>query len=352
MLKFMVFLLAILGLVAACNQGMALGSKTKVTAAESPKGNGYMHRKISASGYDITPLSKAEIERLAKDLTPEQRGVLLHADTEAPFCGGSLQGNHQQGIYVSALGGLPLFRSTAKFDSGTGWPSFFQPIDPEHIIEKTDVKLGMERTEILDARSGGHLGHVFNDGLAPTGKRYCLNSASLVFIPDGKPLPPESRPVKKEIAYFAGGCFWGVEDFMQKTPGVLEATSGFMGGKVQNPGYHEVSSGDTGHAETVEVVFDADKTSYRKLLEVFFSKIDPTTLNRQGPDEGSQYRSAVFAANAEQRKVAEAYLKELQASPRFAGKKVVTAVDAAGPFWKAEDYHQDWHEKHGGTCEN
>ncbi len=319
-------------------------------AQAAPPTSPYVHHKISAAGYDVTPLPPAEVARLAKGLTQEQRNVLLKAGTEPPFCGGLLE-NKKSGVYVSALGGLPLFRSSAKFESGTGWPSFFAPFDPDHVIEKPDNSGGMERVEILDARSGGHLGHVFDDGPRPTGRRYCLNSAALIFIPDGQPLPPQSQPVNLQKAYFAGGCFWGVEDIMQRTPGVIEATSGYMGGRKARPGYHEVSSGDTGHAESVEVLFDADRVSYRHLLEVLFAKIDPTTLNQQGPDVGTQYRSVVFAADAEQKRTAETFLRELSKQPRLAGRSIVTTVEAAKPFWPAEEYHQDYHEKHGGTCE-
>ncbi len=334
----------------AVTLGVLVAACQHVPAAHASPPSGYVHHKISASGYDVTPLPPAEVARLARGLTAEQRAVLLHAGTEPAFCGGLLE-NKKPGVYISALGGLPLFRSSAKFESGTGWPSFFAPFDPDHVIEKPDNSGGMERVEILDARSGGHLGHVFDDGPRPTGKRYCLNSAALIFVPDGQPLPPQSHPVNLQKAYFAGGCFWGVEDLMQRTPGVLEATSGYMGGRTARPGYHQVSSGETGHAESVEVEFDADRVSYHDLLAVLFSKIDPTTLNRQGPDEGSQYRSVVFAADAEQRRVAEQFLRQLAKEPRFAGRSIVTTVENAKPFWPAEDYHQDYHEKHGGTCE-
>src|SRR5262249_37548717 len=155
-----------------------------------------------------------------KTLTPEQVRITQGAGTE--MCGtGELLHEKRSGIFVSAVGGLPLFRTSAKFESGTGWPSFFEPFDPEHIVERSDSSLGMVRTEILDARSGAHLGHVFDDGPAPTGKRYCLNSAALKFIPDGSPLPEESKPVQSQVAYFAGGCFWGTEDLFENVAGVM-----------------------------------------------------------------------------------------------------------------------------------
>ncbi len=343
--------LCLMVLVAACQQTPSAAAASPDSSRQGGPQSPYVHRKISASGYDVTPLSAGEVAKLARNLTTEQRNVLLKAGTEPPFCGGQLE-NKKSGIYISALGGLPLFRSNTKFESGTGWPSFFAPFDPEHVIERVDNSGGMERVEILDARSGGHLGHVFDDGPRPTGKRYCLNSAALIFVPDGQPLPPQSQPVNLQKAYFAGGCFWGVEDIMQRTPGVIEATSGYMGGRKARPGYHEVSSGDTGHAESVEVQFDADRVSYRHLLEVLFAKIDPTTLNQQGPDVGTQYRSVVFAADADQKRVAEGFLRELSKQPRFAGRSIVTAVETAKPFWPAEDYHQDYHEKRqdGNTC--
>ncbi len=155
-----------------------------------------MTRHLSASGHDLTPLTPGQIAHLAAQLTPRQRAILLNAATEAPFCSGLLE-NKGPGVYVCALGGLPLFRASAKFESGTGWPSFFAPYDPEHIVERVDLSHGMRRVEILDARSGGHLGHLFDDGPAPTGRRYCLNGEALVFIPDGAPLPPESQPARE-----------------------------------------------------------------------------------------------------------------------------------------------------------
>jgi peptide-methionine (R)-S-oxide reductase len=134
----------------------------------------------SASGHDLTPLDEAEKARLAADLSEEERRVILHQGTERPFCGGLLE-EKRSGVFACRLCGLPLFRSAAKFESGTGWPSFHTPFDPDHIRYIRDMSHGMIRTEIRCARCDGHLGHVFDDGPAPTGLRYCLNSVSLKF---------------------------------------------------------------------------------------------------------------------------------------------------------------------------
>jgi peptide methionine sulfoxide reductase msrA/msrB len=306
--------------------------------------------KLSHSGYDLTPLTPETVAELASRLDSLARDVTQNAGTERAGTSPLLK-EKRKGIFVSAVGGLPLFRSEDKFESGTGWPSFTQPIDPEHVILRADKTLGMTRVEVLDARSGAHLGHVFDDGPAPTGKRYCMNGAALRFIPDGAELPPESRPVATQTAYFAGGCFWGVEDVFQQIPGVLDAVSGYMGGTAEKPSYKQVCSDETGHAETVKVVFDPARVSYRELLRFFFANHDATTLNRQGPDFGAQYRSAVFAADAAQLESARAFVDELAKSPRYAQRKIVTQLVAPGPaFWAAEDYHQDYHLKHGGSC--
>ena len=142
----------------------------------------------SKSGFDVTPLTPARIEELAKKLSPDDARVILKKGTEAPFCG-TLLDNKKHGTYVCKLCGLPLFSSKAKFESGTGWPSFFQPVDDAHVREERDMAHGMVRTEILCARCGGHLGHVFPDGPAPTGMRHCLNSASLDFVDEGTEIP-------------------------------------------------------------------------------------------------------------------------------------------------------------------
>ncbi|MFO0082270.1 MAG: bifunctional methionine sulfoxide reductase B/A protein [Phycisphaerales bacterium] len=307
----------------------------------------------SKAAHDITPLSKERIEELAKKLTPEERRVILASGTEPAFCG-NLVDNKKQGTYICRLCSLPLFESKAKFDSGTGWPSFFSPVDTAHIVGLRDTSHGMVRVEILCARCSGHHGHVFDDApRTPTGLRFCVNSASLEFIEDGQKMPDAALPVATETAYFAAGCFWGVEDRLQRFPGVIDAVSGYMGGKTKEPTYEQICRGDTDHAETVKVVFDPKRTNYDQLLGFFFRLHDPTQLNRQGPDVGTQYRSHIFTVGETQKAAAEKFIKEQQGNPRFKGRPVVTRVSPAGgdvKFYAAEEYHQDYHIKNGGHC--
>lgn len=357
-------LVSCLLLAAAVSAGAAYSLATRQPLSEPPMkttARAASHADVPAlsagpiyskSAYDITPLTQDRIDELAKALSPEEATVILKKGTEAAFCGNLLD-NKKEGTYLCRLCGLPLFSSDAKFDSGTGWPSFFKPFDPAHVRQEGDVSHGMARVEILCARCDAHLGHVFEDGPRPTGLRFCLNSVSLTFHDKGTALPPLSRPVATQTAYLAGGCFWGVEDRFQQIPGVIDAVSGYQGGKTDKPTYKQVCYEETGHAETVRVTFDPAHVSYRDLLGWFFKFHDPTQLDRQGPDVGDQYRSAIFAADAAQLKAAQAFIAEQQAEARFKGRKIVTklalAADA-GPFYEAEDYHQDYHLKHGGSC--
>jgi peptide-methionine (S)-S-oxide reductase len=152
-----------------------------------------------------------------------------------------------------------------------------------------------------------------------------------------------------EKALFGAGCFWGVEDFFRQVPGVADAVSGYAGGSIQNPTYKQVCHGDTNHAEVVEVSFDPAKVAYATLVDLFFKMHNPTTLNRQGPDFGTQYRSVIFTQGPEQAKVARERLDAAKASGRWK-QPVVTQIESAPAFWKAEDYHQRYFQKHGGTC--
>ncbi len=306
----------------------------------------------SPSGYEITPLSEERVDELAKGLSAEDAEIILRKGTEPAFCG--LMHDHKEaGVYLCKLCGLPLFASDSKFTSGSGWPSFFKPFDDKHVAYEEDSSFGMKRVEILCTRCSGHLGHVFDDGPRPTGLRYCVNSASLDFVPSGTELPERSKPITTETAYFAGGCFWGVEDRFQVVPGVIDAASGYQGGSTEEPTYKQVCSGTTGHTETVRVIFDPTKVTFEKLLEKFFEIHDPTQLNRQGPDFGTQYRSAIFTVDEKQQAIALKFVAGQAENPRFEDRAIVTEikpVTEAGPFYIAEEFHQDYHLKHGGSC--
>ena len=154
--------------------------------------------------------------------------------------------------------------------------------------------------------------------------------------------------MSEKTASFAAGCFWGVEARFRELPGVLDAVSGYMGGHLANPTYKQVCTGNTGHAETVQVTFDDETVAYEDLLDLFFEMHNPTTLNRQGPDFGSQYRSVVFWHDAEQRAAAERKIRELDASGKWSNP-VVTQLVEAGAFWRAEEYHQRYFEKNDGA---
>jgi len=277
-------------------------------------------------------------------LTPEEERVIVHKGTEAPFTGEywDFKGN---GTYVCRRCGAPLYRSEDKFDSHCGWPSFEDEI-PGAVTRQPDAD--GQRTEIICARCGAHLGHVFTgEHFTPTDTRHCVNSISLKFIPAEalSPPPPQANGFKTEKAIFAGGCFWGVEYHFRRAKGVVSTRVGYVGGSKDNPTYEEVCRGVTGHMEAVEVTYDPLQTTYETLARFFFEIHDPTQVDRQGPDIGEQYRSAIFYLNDEQKATAEKLIRIL----RDKGYDVVTRVLPAGILWPAEDHHQQYYDKKGST---
>ena len=306
-------------------------------------------------------------------LTPLQYHVTQECGTEPPFQN-EYWDHHEPGLYVDVVSGEPLFASVDKFDSGSGWPSFTRPLDQGAIKALPDSSHGMVRTEVRASKGGSHLGHVFDDGPAPTGLRYCINSASLRFVHlrdlerEGlreylELFPAELRAsvdtptatgatsARTETAILAGGCFWGMEDILRKLPGVLDTEVGYTGGALDHPTYQALRSGRTGHAEAIRIVFDPARISYGEILDTFFRMHDPTTRDRQGNDVGTQYRSAIFTLSDAQRVEAEAAVARAEGSGRWK-PPLVTEITRAGTFWPAEDHHQDYLEKHPGgyTC--
>ncbi len=279
--------------------------------------------------------AKEDSSMIYNPLIPQDERILLQKATEAPFTG--LYNQHfQAGTYICKQCNAPLFYSDHKFPTSCGWPGFDDAI-PGAVREQTDGD--GHRTEILCANCKGHLGHVFRgEQLTNKNLRHCVNSLALHFIPHHLDHAPQR-------ALFAAGCFWGVEFYFQKTTGVLDTQVGYTGGKLENPSYKDVCSKTTGHAEALEVYFDPQFISYESLVKLFFEIHDFTQINRQGPDIGEQYRSAIFYLDPHQKLIAQKISDQLTDH----GYKVATLIEPAYPFYPAEEYHQNYYENKGTT---
>ncbi len=291
------------------------------------------------------------------ELNDKEKRVILNKGTEWAFSG-EFHDHKGDGIYICRQCNLPLFRSEDKFDSGTGWPSFDEMI-ADNVKELPDAD--GYRTEIVCSNCGGHLGHVFRgEGFTEKQTRHCVNSMSLDFVAEEQkqekaPKNTDVQPISEYIAgkgyeqyavaTFAGGCFWCTEAAFERIRGVADVISGYSGGEEKYPTYEEVGRGNTSHAESIIIYYDPAMIDYETLLDIFFVAHDPTQLNRQGPDVGPQYRSAIFYHNEDQKAAAESKIAKLEASDEF-DKPIVTELSPYSEFWVAEAYHQDYYEAH------
>lgn len=274
-------------------------------------------------------------------LTTTEKHILLEKGTEPPFSG-KYHDHFENGMYLCRQCGSSLFSSHDKFSCTCGWPAFDAALANSL---QTHPDPDGKRIEIVCAQCQAHLGHVFTgEKLTQKNTRYCVNSTSLVF--KEQPMLTQNND-KEERAIFAGGCFWGIENAFQRIPGVVDVTSGYTGGTKKDPTYEEICTGTTGHTEAVLIRFNPEVVSYEALARLFFEIHDPTQLNRQGVDIGTQYRSAIFYENEQQKTSALSLIHDLEKL----GWEVVTEVEPLGQFYEAEAYHQNFTQRTGrGKC--
>lgn len=309
--------------------------------------------------YSNTDTNKLDVSNTEwkKILSPDLYAVARNADTERAFTG-KMWNSETKGTYYCATCGNKLFRSNQKFTSSCGWPSFFEQENKNSITFKDDNSYGMRRIEALCGRCDSHLGHLFDDGPEPTGKRYCMNAISLDFVPDAQAnesnrnIGSSNNDQAEQTIVLAGGCYWCVEAVYENLIGVKTVVSGFAGGTVENPSYEEVCSGNTGAAEVVEITYDKNITNLDEIFKVYFTVHDPTTLNRQGADVGTQYRSAIFYATEEQKLAAKTIINDLN-NAKVYNRPIVTSLEPFTKFYKAKDSHQNYYanNKSQGYCQ-
>jgi len=264
-------------------------------------------------------------------LRPDEKQIIKYKGTEAPFTG-EYNDFFEAGVFICRACEAPLYESNTKFNSGCGWPSFDDEL-ARAIVRYEDLSGERVRTEICCAKCDGHLGHVFEgEQITEKNRRHCVNSLSIKFIPHNH----------LQTATFGAGCFWHVEKLFRGTIGVYLANSGYMGGDTLNPTYKKICMGDTNHAEVVRVNFNPKMISYIDLLDVFWENHNPTTLNQQGPDVGTQYRSVIFYYSDLQKVSAEKSMKDVQSNY---STPIVTQIMPKDKFYRAEEYHQNYLNK-------
>jgi peptide methionine sulfoxide reductase msrA/msrB len=320
------------------HRGFLLGFALLIALLGAVGALAWMPAAANSQKTDSNPTPQETSTVTFRELTPEEEYIIVKKGTERPFTG-EYNKFYEPGTYHCRRCDAALYESTSKFDSGCGWPSFDDEI--KGAVKRIPDPDG-RRTEIVCARCDGHLGHVFlGEGFTDKDTRHCVNSISMTFKPAEKAGDTEAKTAR---AVFGAGCYWGVEYYFKKDPGVISTAVGYSGGHKANPTYREVCTTDTGHAEVVEVVYDPTKTSYEKLAKLFFEIHDPTQVNRQGPDIGSQYRSAVYYRTDEEKAIIEKLIGQLKAK----GYKVATEVEKFEVFYREqEDYHHDYYAKTG-----
>jgi peptide methionine sulfoxide reductase msrA/msrB len=328
-MKQIIFLLVLASTIVGCAQSTKQNKKKE--EIQPPVGSIIA---VDTAWTQTVEKSNAEWKKI---LTADQYYITREQGTERAFSS-PLYENHEKGIFFCVCCQNPLFSSETKFNSGTGWPSYFAPFSSKSISVSKDDSHGMQRDEVTCQRCHAHLGHVFDDGPKPTGLRYCMDGVALTF-------QKQDLNTKLSKATFAMGCFWCVEAIFESIKGVKEVVSGYSGGDKKNPTYEEVGSKTTGHAESVEIYYDSTQITYPQLVSVYFASGDPTQVNGQGPDKGSPYRSIAFYRNEKEKKVIEDYITNLTKSGKY-DKAIAVAVEPLKIFWAGEDYHQNYVKQH------